>query len=254
MLVYFYILDYVFFIFNEMTTYISDPSWDTNINSKGGIKDVHLVTSPWSHNPSANSTQGFLTSGVLINEFEPPMIDYTPATSGYFYQNRLDMGVVNKRAAIVNRQNTTSADVGQSDALPNATVASAAVAPQTLQPINGNAINLNTVNAIPNKVISSATTATTTSNTANGPYVAPSRRNGKNTLNASRTTGKEQYNSGIPGLIGSNIHTETFTNDCGSNRVIIILLLLVALFIAMRLFTEMDGSDSFRGYSRGLGI
>lgn len=228
-----------------MTTYVSDPAWDTNINSKGGVKDVLLVTSPWSHNPSANSTQGFLTSGVLINEFEPPTINYAPATCGYFYQNRLDMGVVNKRAAIVNRQNSTSIDSGQSDALPNATVASAAVAPQTLQPVNGNAINLNTVNAVPNQVITSAVNSTTKTSTGNGPYVAPSRRNGKNTINTSRATGKEPYNPGIPGLIGSNIHTETFTSDCGSNRVIIILLLLVALFIAMKFFTEMnEGSIS----------
>lgn len=229
-----------------MTTYISDPSWDTNINSKGGIKDVHLVTSPWSHIPSANSTQGFLTSGVLINEFEPPMIDYAPSTSGYFYQNRLDMGIVNKRAAIVNRQNTTSSDVGQSDALPNATVASAAVAPQTLQPVNGNTINLNTVNAVPTQVMTTAATSNNKSNTGNGPYVAPSRRNGKNTINASRATGKEQYNPGIPGLIGSNIHTETFTNDCGSNRIIIILLLLVAVFIAMKFFADANGGGSSR--------
>ena len=39
----------LFFIFisNKMA-YTSREEWDTNINSVGGKKDIHLVVSPWS--------------------------------------------------------------------------------------------------------------------------------------------------------------------------------------------------------------
>lgn len=82
-------------------TYTSKDEWDTSISSVGGAKDVHLVSSPWSHNPSANPLQGILTHGVLINEYEPPEIMIEPAVDGYFYQDRLDMSKVNERASVV---------------------------------------------------------------------------------------------------------------------------------------------------------
>lgn len=90
-----------------MLSYESRPEWDTNISSVGGKKDVLLVKSPWSDNPSANSTQGSLTSGVLTNEFEPPEIIIEPAVNGYYYQNRLNMADVNQRIATLNRIGTT---------------------------------------------------------------------------------------------------------------------------------------------------
>lgn len=161
-------------------TYISREEWDTNINSVGGKKDVHLVVSPWSQDPSANSTQGTLTSGVLVNEFEPPEIMIEPATEGYFYQDRIDMGRINKRANSINRQ------------LP-------------------------------------ATETSEKFRNKREPYVAPSRRTVKNSLNPSRSK-KENYNPGIPGLVGSNIHQENFTQK-ESNNIIIILLSVIVFCI-----------------------
>lgn len=161
--------------------YTSREEWDTNINSVGGKKDIHLVVSPWSHNPSANSTQGVLTSGVLINEFEPPEIMIEPATDGYFYQDRLDMRKINKRANSINR------------------------------PLPAN----------------SAESAESFRNKRE-PYIAPSRRTVKNAINPSRS--KEAYNPGIPGLVGSNIHQENFTQE-ESNNIIIILLSVITFCI-----------------------
>ena len=159
--------------------YTSREEWDTNINSVGGKKDVHLVVSPWSQDPSANSTQGILTSGVLVNEFEPPEIMIEPATDGYFYQDRMDMGRINKRANSINRP----------------------------LPATGNNEKFR------NK---------------REPYVAPSRRTVKNSINSSRL--KEGYNPGIPGLVGSNIHQENFTQE-ESNNIFIVLLSVIVLCI-----------------------
>ena len=171
----------LFFIFisNKMA-YTSREEWDTNINSVGGKKDIHLVVSPWSQDPSANSTQGTLTSGVLVNEFEPPEIMIEPATEGYFYQDRMNMGRINKRANSINRP------------LP-------------------------------------ATDAPEKFRTKREPYVAPSRRTVKNSINPSRSK-KENYNPGIPGLVGSNIHQENFTQEESSSILIIIILLSVIVF------------------------
>lgn len=176
------VFSYLFFIFTVIKmAYTSREEWDTNINSVGGIKDVHLVVSPWSQDPSANSTQGILTSGVLVNEFEPPEILIEPATDGYFYQDRMDMRRVNKRANSINR------------------------------PVPANQEGFRS---------------------RREPYVAPSRRTVKNSLNPSRAL-KEGYNPGIPGLVGSNIHQENFTQEKSSNIIIVLLSIIVFCIICV---------------------
>ena len=158
-------------------TYTSKDEWDTSISSVGGKKDVHLVVSPWSHNPSANPAQGVLTQGVLVNEFEPPEILIEPATDGYFYQDRLDMSKVNERASVINDGSSGAEDdekLGRKKDL----------------------------------------------------YVAPSRRAFKNVTKPK----KEKYNPGIPGLVGSNIHQENFTQD-ETNNLVVILLSIIAICI-----------------------
>lgn len=98
-----------------MTSYTSKDEWDTSISSVGGKKDVCLVVSPWSHNPSANPAQGILTHGVLINQYEPPEILIEPATDGYFYQDRLDMSRVNERANTVEGGGVSDEKLGRKE-------------------------------------------------------------------------------------------------------------------------------------------
>lgn len=179
-------------------TFISKDEWDTNISSVGGKKDVLLVSSPWSHNPSANPSQGILTHGVLVNEFEPPEIMIEPATDGYFYQDRMDMSKVNERANIVKGGETEGMD----------------------QEKFGRKKEL---------------------------YVAPSRRAYKNTTKPK----KEQYNPGIPGLVGSNIHQENFTQEETNNYVIVLLSIITLCiigvcfgFIIPRIYVLMEKNNS----------
>jgi hypothetical protein len=61
-------------------------SWNTDINSLGGIKNVTLYESCYSNNASANAQQGKISSGVNSIVFEPPHLDLTldiPRESGY---------------------------------------------------------------------------------------------------------------------------------------------------------------------------
>ena len=64
------------------------------------------------------------------------------------------------------------------------------------------------------------------------PYVAPSRRTVKNSINPSRSK-KENYNPGIPGLVGSNIHQENFTLDESSSIIIILLSVIVFCIVGV---------------------
>lgn len=75
--------------------YDSRVEWDTNINTNGGLKDVMLVNSPYSNVPSANATQGTLTYGNLVTEFEPPKVIIHPQDDGYYVRNRFDMNTKN---------------------------------------------------------------------------------------------------------------------------------------------------------------
>lgn len=162
-------------------TYSSKDEWDTSISSVGGKKDVLLVSSPWSHNPSANPNQGVLTSGVLVNEFDPPEIIIEPATDGYFYQNRMDMSKINDRA-----DNIESAEPNQEKF--------------------GSGKDL---------------------------YVARSRRAFKTTAKPKKEKETEQYNPGIPGLVGSNLHQESFTQEESSNIIVILLSVITICIVGV---------------------
>ena len=202
-------------------TYTSREEWDTNISSVGGRKDVNLVISPWSDNASANSTQGILTNGVLINEFEPPKIMIEPATEGYFYQNRVDMGRMNNRATSLIQSEISSLNASAAGATSDTTAGTP------------------TATASTDTTASAAATASKTAEsfrTKREPYVAPSRRTVKNPVkNSTKKSGRtistrpkvsEKYNPGIPGLVGSNIHQERFTIE-ESNNIIVILCRLI---------------------------
>lgn len=207
-------------------TYTSREEWDTNISSVGGRKDVNLVISPWSDNASANSTQGILTNGVLINEFEPPKIMIEPATEGYFYQNRVDMGRMNNRATSLIQSEISSLNASAAGATSD-TTAGTPTTPSTTD----------------------TTEATTASNTAESfrtkrePYVAPSRRTVKNPVkNSTKKLGRtsstrpkvsEKYNPGIPGLVGSNIHQERFTIEESNNIIVILLSIIVFCMVGV---------------------
>jgi hypothetical protein len=61
-------------------------TWDSDINTLGGIKNVTLYESCYSNNASANAQQGKISSGVNSIIFEPPRLDLTldvPRESGY---------------------------------------------------------------------------------------------------------------------------------------------------------------------------
>lgn len=90
--------------------YDSRVEWDTNINTNGGLKDVMLVNSPYSNVPSANATQGTLTYGNLVNEYEPPKVIIHPQDDGYYVRNRSDMN--SKNIGYVGIGNVSDADFG----------------------------------------------------------------------------------------------------------------------------------------------
>lgn len=175
----------------------SRPSWDTNISSVGGAKDILLVSSPWSDLPSDNCRQGTLTSGVLNKEFAPPVIDIEPASTGAYYQNRMNTSDINQRVALMNRQTTTS----------------------------------NLDQAQVNKQVET--------------YVGPSRRSVKRFINPSRqgsTTeqqdlavgeSREKYNPGIPGLVDSHLHQESFTQEESSNLIVLLLAIISFCVVGM---------------------
>lgn len=232
-----------------MQPYTSRTEWDTNINSVGGMKSVHLVSSPWSQIPSANSTQGVLTSGVLINEFAPPQILIEPAVDGYYYQDRVDMGRINKRAASINGPSGTEGGSNQTvtSSLPSGTEIAAATAPKTpASTAVPDAVVTPTVT--PSSSPASTVSADGTVTAATETYVAPSRRNVKNNINPSRVRGygakKESYNPGIPGLVGSNLHHEAF-NRKEQNSIIIILLTIITCCIVGSCFGFV-GSRAYR--------
>ena len=204
-------------------TYTSREEWDTNISSVGGRKDVNLVISPWSDNASANSTQGILTNGVLINEFEPPKIMIEPATEGYFYQNRVDMGRMNNRATSLIQSEISSLNASAAGATSDATAGTPTATPATAD--------------------ATASKAAESFRTKREPYVAPSRRTVKNPVKNStkkygRTTStrpkvSEKYNPGIPGLVGSNIHQERFTIEESNNIIVILLSIIVFCMVGV---------------------
>lgn len=184
-----------------MTVYTSRDEWDTNINSVGGKKDVYLVVSPWSNDPSANSSQGSLTSGVLVNEFEPPDIIVEPSTDGYFYQDRMNLGLINKRANTILTPNSVSTEINNKPTPKN-------INSTTDYPYDG--------------------TGEVPTNVKREPYIAPSRKSFRKGSNKSRV---EKYNPGIEGLVGSNLHQETFTQEQTNNFIVVILTLLMVCFI-----------------------
>lgn len=184
-----------------MTVYTSRDEWDTNINSVGGKKDVYLVVSPWSNDPSANSSQGSLTSGVLVNEFEPPDIIVEPSTDGYFYQDRMNLGLINKRANTILTPNSVSTEINNKPTPKN-------INSTTDYPYDG--------------------TGEVPTNVKREPYIAPSRKSFRKGFNKSRV---EKYNPGIEGLVGSNLHQETFTQEQTNNFIVVILTLLMVCFI-----------------------
>lgn len=204
-------------------TYTSREEWDTNISSVGGRKDVNLVISPWSDNASANSTQGILTNGVLINEFEPPKIMIEPATEGYFYQNRVDMGRMNNRATSLIQSEISSLNASAAGATSDTTAGAPTTTPATAD--------------------ATASKAAESFRTKREPYVAPSRRTVKNpvknsTKKSARTTStrprvSEKYNPGIPGLVGSNIHQERFTIEESNNIIVILLSIIVFCMVGV---------------------
>lgn len=186
-----------------MTVYTSRDEWDTNINSVGGKKDVYLVVSPWSNDPSANSSQGSLTSGVLVNEFEPPDIIVEPSTDGYFYQDRMNLGLINKRANTILTPNSVSTEINNKPTPKH-------INGTTDYPYDG--------------------TGEVPTNVKREPYIAPSRKTFRKGSNKSRV---EKYNPGIEGLVGSNLHQETFTQEQTNNFIVVILTLLMLCFIAV---------------------
>lgn len=84
-------------------SYESKFEWDTNINSVGGAKDAYFVTSPYSNNPSANASQGALTYGNLVTEYEPPNIVVSPSDDGYYIRNRLHMDSTNNQVSEITK-------------------------------------------------------------------------------------------------------------------------------------------------------
>lgn len=91
-------------------SYDSRKEWDTDINSVGGAKDMHFVSSPYSNQASANSSQGALTYGNLINEFEPPKVMITPLDDGYYIKNRMNMSEKAANVENVEYQNAKVAE------------------------------------------------------------------------------------------------------------------------------------------------
>ena len=225
-----------------MTVYTSRDEWDTNINSVGGKRDVYLVTSPWSNDPSANSTQGALTSGVLINEFEPPEILIEPATDGYFYQDRMNMGRINSRAnTLINSYATGSGGSGSTADTTEDEKVAATVSVAT-NPTASTADTTAVSTPMPVTTQEAPTTVTTSPTgesyrtALNESYVARSRRNAKVVVNPSRDQkgGKtEKYNPGIPGLVGSNIHQENFTQEQSNNIIIVLLAIIVFCIVGV---------------------
>lgn len=167
--------------------------WDTNINSVGGAKDTLFVTSPYSHNSSANAAQGSLTYGNLMNEFAPPKIMVTPIDDGYYIKNRFN-GAINGQAGDV-KYDENVVEVG-ADEVPND----------------------------PTKV-------TNKDKEGYGVYVAPSRRSEKFVTNSSRKKVKivEPYTE-MPGFKGSEIHQEKFTAE-ETNGIIVILMSVIVFCI-----------------------
>jgi len=86
------------------TKYESRPEWDLNINSVGGLKNICFVESPYSENSSANSANGHLTNGVLTNTFAPPKLEVEAPNTNYYYDDRLNVEVMNPEAAILREQ------------------------------------------------------------------------------------------------------------------------------------------------------
>lgn len=89
-------------------TYTSHESWDTNISTSGGSKNMVMYTSPFSSNPAANALQGSLTNGQMINEFEPETPTVYAADTHYYVGDRQNMTQTNAQVDTVNQSDTTS--------------------------------------------------------------------------------------------------------------------------------------------------